>query len=316
MFQSNQPHTSVKRHEMMSRIFIFVILLFSHNTVAQDWEDRTVPHRNDTSSLISRQWLHSYEKEIAFFDKINSLRYEGYPYIGDDYYSSPMGYLMCYTSNSFLEKAGKEFQKLGLPSVVLCKSLDDDKDSYCKYIKSLRSFIDTDAYLHSDDGYPYAMTNARGIALFDIELYVTEFIFYILSSHISINDKEQLLKYHNTILNCFRFWFTISYHSRGMMQMSGLTGDTYRACWPYLRLYNEILHKAVISEDYEGLFRIYKNIIPFISYYQTISSRNYNEELLRALSDDSVDHTQIINTLSGVMCFEDYELLFNEFKNK
>ena len=262
---------------MKQRIaIILVILLSSHNAVSQDWVDRDVPHRNDTSTLISRLWLHSYEAEIAFFDIINSLRYEGYPYTDDDYYCSPMGYLMCYTSSSFLEKAGKEFQKLGLPPIEICKSFGDDKDSYRKYIKYLRSFIDTDAYLHSDDEFPYAMTNTRGIALFDIELYATEFIFYILSSQISVNDKEQLLKYHNTILNCFRFWFTISYHTRGIIQMSGLTGDTYRACWPYLRLYNEILHKAVISGDYEGLFRIYKNIIPFISYYQTISSRNYN----------------------------------------
>ena len=37
--------------------------------------------------------------------------------------------------------------------------------------------------------------------------------------------------------------------------------------------------------------------------------------MLRALSDDSVDHTQIINTLSDVMCFEDYELLFTEGKD-
>lgn len=302
---------------MKQRIaIILVILLSSHNAVSQDWVDRDVPHRNDTSTLISRLWLHSYEAEIAFFDIVNSLRYEGYPYTDDDYYCSPMGYLMCYTSRSFLEKAGKEFQKLGLPPIEICKSFGDDKDSYRKYIKYLRSFIDTDAYLHSDDEFPYAMTNTRGIALFDIELYATEFIFYILSSQISVNDKEQLLKYHNTILNCFRFWFTISYHTRGIIQMSGLTGDTYRACWPYLRLYNEILHKAVISGDYEGLFSIYKNIIPFISYYQTISSRNYNEELLRALSDDTVDHTQIINSFSDVMCFEDYELLFNEFKNK
>ena len=227
-----------------------------------------------------------------------------------------MGYLMCYTSSSFLEKAGKEFQKLGLPPVESCKTFDDDKDPYSRYIKYLRSFIDTDAYLHSDDEFPYAMTNTRGIALFDIELYATEFIFYILSSQISVNDKEQLLKYHNTIFNCFRFWFTISYHSRGMMQMSGLTGDTYRACWPYLRLYNEILHQTIVREDYNGLFRIYKNIIPFISYGQTISNRNYNEELLRSLSDDSVDHAQIINSLSDVMCIEDYELLLNEFKNK
>ena len=307
---------AVKQQIILQGILVLVVLLFSHNSVAQNWVDRTVPHRNDTSTLISRLWLHSYENEIAFFEKINSLRYEGYPYIGDDYYSSPMGYLMCYTSNTFLDKAGKEFQKLGLPSVETCKELDNDKDSYRKYIKYLRSFIDTDAYLHSDDEFPYAMTNTRGIALFDIELFATELIIYIASSHISVNDKDQLLKYHNTILNCFRFWFTISYHSRGMMQMSGLTGDTYRACWPYLRLYNEILHKAVISQDYEGLFRIYKNIIPFISYYQIISSRNYNEELLRALSDDSVDHTQIINSLYDVMCFEDYELLFNEFKNK
>ena len=316
MFQSNPTHTNVKRHEIMSWILIFVILLFSHNTVAKDWEESTESHRNDTSTLISRLWLHSYEDEIAFFDKINSLRYEGYPYSGDDYYCSPMGYLMCYTSNSFFEKAGKEFQKLGLPPVESCKTFDDDKDPYSKYIKYLRSFIDTDAYLHSDDEFPYAMTNTRGIALFDIELYATEFIFYILSSQISVNDKEQLLKYHNTILNCFRFWFTISYHSRGMMQMSGLTGDTYRACWPYLRLYNEILHQAIVREDYNGLFRIYKNIIPFISYGQTISNRNYNEELLRSLSDDSVDHAQIINSLSDVMCIEDYELLLNEIKNK
>lgn len=307
---------AVKQQIILQGILVLVVLLFSHNSVAQNWVDRTVPHRNDTSTLIYRLWLHSYENEIAFFEKINSLRYEGYPYIGDDYYSSPMGYLMCYTSNTFLDKAGKEFQKLGLPSVETCKELDNDKDSYRKYIKYLRSFIDTDAYLHSDDEFPYAMTNTRGIALFDIELFATELIIYIASSHISVNDKDQLLKYHNTILNCFRFWFTISYHSRGMMQMSGLTGDTYRACWPYLRLYNEILHKAVISQDYEGLFRIYKNIIPFISYYQIISSRNYNEELLRALSDDSVDHTQIINSLYDVMCFEDYELLLNEFKNK
>lgn len=306
---------AIKQQIIQHGILILLVLLFAQNSLAQDWEDRIVPYINDTSTLISRKWLHSNEDEIVFFDKINSFRYEEYPYIGDDYYSSPMGYLMCYTSNSFLEKAGKEFQKLGLPPVETCKTFDDNKDSYRKYIKYLRSFIDTDAYLHSDDEFPYAMTNTRGIALFDIELYATEIIIHVASSHISANDREQLLKYHNTILNCFRFWFTISYHARGLMQMSGLTGDTYRACWPYLRLYNEILHKAVISEGYDVLFRIYKNIIPFISYYQTISSRNYNEELLRALLDDSVDNTQIINSLYDVMCFEDYELLLNEFKN-
>lgn len=306
---------AIKQQIIRHGILILLVLLFAQNSVAQDWEDRTVSYINDTSTLISRRWLHSNEDEIVFFDKINSFRYEEYPDIGDDYYSSPVGYLMCYTSNSFLEKAGKEFQKLGLPPVETCKTFDDNKDSYRKYIKYLRSFIDTDAYLHSDDEFPYAMTNTRGIALFDIELYVTEIIIHVASSHISANDREQLLKYHNTILNCFRFWFTISYHARGLMQMSGLTGDTYRACWPYLRLYNEILHKAVISEGYDVLFRIYKNIIPFISYYQTISSRNYNEELLRTLLDDSVDHTQIINSLYDVMCFEDYELLLNELKN-
>ena len=40
---------------MKQRIaIILVILLSSHNAVSQDWVDRDVPHRNDTSTLISR----------------------------------------------------------------------------------------------------------------------------------------------------------------------------------------------------------------------------------------------------------------------
>lgn len=300
---------------MKRTLLIFAILFFTYNVLAQNVVNTSISHHSDTSTHISRLWLHSYDKEVDFFNRLNTLRYEDYPNSSEDYDEAPVGYMMCYTSKSFLEKAEKEFQKLGLPSIDACMCLKNDKGPYLQNIEYLRSFIDTDAYLHSDDEFPYALTNSRGIALFDIELYATEFIMSVAISQIIENDRNQLLKYHKTILNCFRFWFTISYEARGIMQMSGLTGDTYRACWPYLRLYNEILHQAVVSEDYENLFSVYRNIIPFISYHQTISHRNYNEELLHSLSDESVGKAPIFNSLYEMNDIDEYKSLLKEIKD-
>lgn len=59
-------------------------------------------------------------------------------------------------------------------------------------------------------------------------------------------DFNVFLEKHKQMMDTFRKMFTRIYHFGSLMQMSGLTGDTCRECWPFLRLYNASLHEIAL----------------------------------------------------------------------
>ena len=235
------------------------------------------------AKVVAQLRFSSIDEEAVFFGRINDYRYQGYPYTGDEDHLIPMGYLMCYRSDSFLNKSQNELMRLGLDSFESCVTGPSSDEIYEGYIKCLRNFIDNSQYLHSDKDFPYALTNARGIALFDIELLMTELILYKYRSIMTASELGKLVDYHALIMNCFRFWFTMSYLDRGICQMSGLTGDTYRACWPYLKLYNIVLNQCLIEKDNKKLFKLYEVITHIISFNDTITKNSYNRSYLDSI---------------------------------
>ena len=124
------------------------------------------------------------------------------------------------------------------------------------------------------------------------------------------SEAEKLIDYHALIMNCFRFWFTVSYIDRGISQMSGLTGDTYRACWPYLKLYNNVLHQCLIDKDYKKLFNLYEVITRIISYNDTITTSSYNKSYLESIDASDIpdeDFNRRIHTLCALSVLQDIQ---------
>ena len=124
------------------------------------------------------------------------------------------------------------------------------------------------------------------------------------------SEAKKLDDYHALIMNCFRFWFTVSYIERGISQMSGLTGDTYRACWPYIRLYNTVLNQCLIEKDYKKLFKSYEVITRIISYNDTITTSSYNKSYLESIDASDIpdeDFNRRIHTLCALSVLQDIQ---------
>ena len=197
------------------------------------------------------------EKRIEFFQSLSEARYAGYqePEYEGDY---PFGDYVCYVSDEYLTEAAEVFQKLGAPSLESCISGKEKAKHYQEYMTFLRDFIDSDEILHKEGVIAYAWTNERGVWLIGLELYVTELTLYVASRSMNQHDFNLFLEKHKKMMDSFRKMCTKAYHTGAQIQMSGLTGDTCRDCWPFLRQYNASLYEMLTSGNMETLDRFYE----------------------------------------------------------
>ena len=231
-------------------------------------------------SVAAQDWLDPEEKRIEFFQSLSEARYTGYqePDYEGEY---QFGDYACYVSGTYLTEASRKLEALGAPSLSECVSGKEKAMHYQEYISFLRSMIDSDEILHKEGAIEYAWTNERGVWLIGIELYVTELTVHVASCSMNQRDFNLFLEKHRNMMDSFRKMFTKTYHAGAQMQMSGLTGDTCRDCWPFLKLYNASLHEMLTSGNMDTMNRFYEIAQPFAE--QSLAYGIMYEELISLL---------------------------------
>ena len=244
--------------------FLLLLLMTLHFQVALGGYEATCSSNicKDNSSTRKNAWQGTEEEEIKFLQSLSLSRYKGYvePEDNGDY---PFGDYICYVSDEYITEAAEVFQKLGAPSLERCISGREKDRHYQEYMALLRDFIDSDEILHKEGAIAYAWTNERGVWLIGLELYVTELTVHVASRSMNQRDFNLFLEKHKKMMDSFRKMFTKTYHAGAQMQMSGLTGDTCRDCWPFLRLYNISLHEMTTSGNMDTMNRFYEIALPF-----------------------------------------------------
>lgn len=231
-------------------------------------------------SVAAQDWQDPDEMRIEFFQSLSEARYTGYqePDYEGEY---QFGDYACYVSGTYLTETSRKLEALGAPSLSECVSGKEKAMHYQEYISFLRSMIDSDEILHKEGAIEYAWTNERGVWLIGIELYVTELTVHVASRSMDQRDFNLFLEKHKQMMDTFRKMFTRTYHFGSLTQMSGLTGDTCRDCWPFLRLYNASLYEMLTSGNMETLNKFYEIALPFAE--QSLACGIMYEELINLL---------------------------------
>lgn len=242
----------------MKFLLILFLTVFSYKIFAQDEKYYSISAAPDTSTIARRMWLHTEENERAFFNKLIEFKYEEYKYDPDNF---RFGEYLFYVSEDFLTKTSAMFENIGLPP--LNESLVFP--NYRGYLIYLRNFIDSDAYLHSDEEFAYGLTNERGLSLMSLEMYYHELV---VAHNVVILDSIECQEF-SKVYKLFKSWlvseFTEIYDIGAVCQMSGLTGDTCRYLWPSFRLMNIIIYELTRRQEYEIAFKFMSHVTESIS---------------------------------------------------